>query len=108
MHYMPKLKTTLLFKVLISLVIIWCLFNLFFVKQESILNGGETSLTGHVLDYKFNGNLLKLTIKAKEKVIVNYYLKTEEEKKELEKTLGFNDYLILKGKLETPSFFNIF
>ena len=96
MHYMPKLKTTLLFKVLISLVIIWCLFNLFFVKHESILNGGETSLTGHVLDYKFNGNLLKLTIKAKEKVIVNYYLKTEEEKKELEKTLGFNDYLIQK------------
>ncbi len=102
MLYMPKLKTTLLFKVLISLVIIWCVFNLFLVKHESILNGGETFLEGHVLDYEFNGDLLKLTIKAKEKVIVNYYLKTEEEKKELEKTLGFNDYLILKGKLEVP------
>ena len=102
MLYMPKLKTTSLFKVLISLVIIWCIFNLFFVKHESILNGGETSLEGHVLDYEFNGDLLKLTIKAKEKVVVNYYLKTEEEKKELEKTLGFNDYLIFKGKLEVP------
>ena len=102
MHYMPKLKTTLLFKWLIGLVIIWCLFNLFFIKHESILNGGETSLEGHVLDYEFNGNLLKVTISSKEKIMVNYYLKTEEEKKELEKTLGFNDYLIFKGKLEVP------
>ena len=98
---MPKLKTTLLSKVLASLVIIWCLFNLFIVKHESLFKGNETTLEGHVLDYQFKDNQLKLTIKSKEKVIVNYYLK-EEEKDRLIKTLGFNDYIIFKGKMEVP------
>ncbi len=99
---MPKLKTTLLFKVLICLVILWCLFNIFIVKYSSKYVGNETSIEGNILNYNFDDNLLKMTIKAKEKIIVNYRIKSEEEKLNLEETLGFNDYVILNGILKKP------
>ena len=102
MLFMPKLKTTSLFKVLIILVICWCLFYLFIINHSSIYHGNETTINGNILNYQIDGNLLKLTVKKEEKIIVNYQIKTEEEKNNLEKTLGFNDYVILKGTLEKP------
>ena len=99
---MPKLKITLLFKILIILVIVWCLINLFFFKYSSKFNGNETNIEGFIIDYHFKDDTLKMSVKAQEKLIVNYQIKSEEEKSKLEETLGFNDYVILKGHLEVP------
>ena len=102
MLYMPKLKTILQSKLLIILVIIWCLVNLFVVRHQSKYKENTTTISGTVLDYNFNGNLLKLTVKAQEKIKANYYLKNEEEKEQLEKTLGYNSTVVLKGTLSKP------
>ena len=102
MLFMPKLKTTLLFKLLICFVVCWCLINIFLFKYSSKYVGNETNISGKIMEYSFNGNLLKMTVKAKEKIIVYYTIKKEEEKTKLEETLGFNDYVMLKGQLEKP------
>ena len=52
---------------------------------------------------KINGNQLKMEVKAKEKIIMIYYFKTEQEKEYYLKNLELGDEIHSYGKLVQPS-----
>ena len=52
---------------------------------------------------KINGNQLKMEVKAKEKIIMTYYFKTEQEKEYYLKNLELGDEIHSYGKLVQPS-----
>lgn len=73
------------------------------IPRTSLYQGTESKLEGIVKDIKLNGNKLTLLIKGKEKVIANYYLKSEEEKDGILEVFHLGDKVILEGSLSEPS-----
>lgn len=57
-------------------------------------------VVGEVLEYDIDGDYLKLTIDAKEKLIGRYYFKTKAEKELFIKSVDVYDTLRLDGELE--------
>lgn len=57
-------------------------------------------VVGEVLEYGIDGDYLKLTIDAKEKLIGRYYFKTKAEKELFIKSVDVYDTLRLNGELE--------
>jgi len=82
---------------MISLILVLSIF-LFTILHEkkSIYNGNETELEGIVYKKKITDNKITLHIKAKEKIVVNYY--TEDD---IDISLG--DKINIKGTLKIPN-----
>lgn len=92
-------------KLLIFLYLLATLYIIIFtivIKYESKYNGNENNLTGKILSYNINGNKLKINIKAKEEVIVNYYFNSEEELNETKKEITIGKMVDLKGEFSKP------
>ena len=82
-----------------SITILFLIFILLFTilyEKKSVYNGTETQITGTVYKMKQSDNIITLYIKAKEKLVVNYY--TEEE---IDVSLG--DKIKTTGTLKVPS-----
>ena len=86
--------------ILLFLTII-CSLRLF--RSNHDIDPAKDNLIGKVLNYKIDGDTLSLTLKNKEKYIVYYTFKTENEKNYYVNTLGFNDTLELYGEFNYPS-----
>ena len=76
--------------------------NIIFIKRASIYNINETFIKGKVSFYKIDGDKLSITLNAKEKIIVNYYLKSKEEKNFFQSALNINDVIYVKGNFREP------
>ncbi len=96
---MKKSKIVLLY----SLVIIVTILYVFIVTNNKLYKTYYSKNTkivmGSVLNYQIDGNQLKLEVKAKEKLLVNYYLKSKDEFSNLK--LG--DYIKVEGDFNIPS-----
>jgi competence protein ComEC len=69
----------------------------------------DTVIDGYIHSYKIDGNKLSIMLYGKEKVIINYYFKSLEEKEAFNLRLG--DYLNIKGVMNKPksaTVFNLF
>ena len=72
------------------------------ISYESKIDKNTKSITGTIMSYTIDGNKLTMFIKAKEKVKVNYYIDTLEEKEYLEENILLGSEVILKGEITTP------
>lgn len=97
---MKKLRITLLFKIIILLFLCLYIFYCFYNKNSlSKYKGNETSFIGIINSINTENNKVTLIIKAKENLLVNYYLKDNQ------KFDGFKigDKVIIQGNLVKPN-----
>ena len=71
-------------------------------NRKSIYNEGNNKFNGYIKKIEVDGNKLKLEFKAKETLIVDYRINSEEEKNFLLNNLKLGDYLTIEGVLEKP------
>ena len=70
---------------------------------HSRYTGEETEISGKLLSYQIDGNQVKAEIKANEKIILNYYFQTEEEKNNFQNKYHLGDQIRVNGTLTIPS-----
>lgn len=104
---MRNLKTILQYnKYFILLLIILFLYILTYtklIKYQSKYEINTKEIYGIITSIKINGDKLTLEVKGKEKILANYYIKTEEEKEKIVKNINHGDKVLLKGTLNIPS-----
>ncbi|MDD2181397.1 MAG: DNA internalization-related competence protein ComEC/Rec2 [Bacilli bacterium] len=112
---MLSLKTLLQSKWPFVLILSFALLNTVYVLNKQIYktyyNGSETNVIGYITDININGNHIKVTLNAKEKLIVNYYANTEDELVMLKDNYLIGDYIRVEGVLDVPksnTIFNLF
>lgn len=108
---MKKSKIRLQYKVFFILSFIFSIIviknNLYFTNYSVTTK----TITGIVTSYQYDGDMLKLELKGKEKVIVQYYFKEETEKTTWQKQLSFGDTIKVEGTFSYPkenTNFNLF
>ncbi|HHT38345.1 MAG TPA: DNA internalization-related competence protein ComEC/Rec2 [Mollicutes bacterium] len=110
---MIKLRTILLYDPLyliltiISLLYSFVMMNYF--PYTSKYKMTDTTVEGYIHNFKIDGNKLNILLKGKERIIINYYFETEEEKNSFPFELG--DNIKIYGEMEKPkesSVFNLF
>ena len=113
--FMRRLKIILqhkyLFKVLALLVLMISLYQINFIKRESILNGDLTSFEGIVKRISIKDNRVEIYVNNKETIIGNYYY---EDVKEISyfNDIKLGDRIIIYGNLKEannntiPNLFN--
>lgn len=104
-RYLSKLKNLSIFK--------WCLIIIFLsgyvifftrIKEyKSKFDLSTTIIKGKVSFWKVDGYKLTIELVSKEKIIVNYYFKTEREKEKTIKNLKIKDVISVKGKIKKPN-----
>ncbi len=100
---MKRLKTILhcngLFYLLCIITILLTLIRIE-IDIPNSYDLGTKKVVGEVLEYDIDGDYLKLTIDANEKLIGRYYFKTRSEKELFIKSVDVYDTLRLNGELE--------
>ena len=103
---MRKLKIILHSKIfyyfLFLFLSVYIFINVFVIKRNSQYNINENNIIGKVLFYKVDGDKLTITLDAQEKVIVNYYFKTEEEKINYQNNFKINSLIYVSGSFKEP------
>lgn len=89
---MKNLRTILRYSILFILILMLLCVRIVFLKSS--YSGNETSITGTILSYRIDGNQLKIELQAKEKIMVQYYFKEEQEK------LNFTEQYHLGNQIE--------
>ena len=98
-----KLQSKFLFKILAIIALVYGLVIVNFYPFKSVYDISDSEFIGTVTKINIDGNKYTLDIKAKEKLIVNYYFKTEKEKNYFAENIKYGDVLDIKGVLELPS-----
>ena len=101
------LKSNYIYYFVFLFTICYVFINIKFVpfKYENLNN----NIKGYVNDYYIDGDKLTIIIKNKNKVILNYYFKTEKEKNNFE--ICYGDYIEVIGKsieIKENTNFNLF
>ena len=101
------LKSNYIYYFVFLFTICYVFINIKFVpfKYENLNN----NLKGYVNDYYIDGDKLTIIIKNKNKIILNYYFKTEKEKNNFE--ICYGDYIEVIGKsieIKENTNFNLF
>ena len=96
------LQYNLLFVVLITLSIIYVIIFTKLIKYESVYDITENKIEGIIKTFSINGDKLKLEIKAKEIIIANYYIKSEDEKNDILDEIGIGKRILIYGSLNKP------
>ena len=96
------LQYNLLFVVLITLSIIYVIIFTKLIKYESVYDITENKIEGIIKTFSINGDKLKLEIKAKETIIANYYIKSEDEKNDILDKIGIGKRILIYGSLNKP------
>lgn len=103
---MQKLKIILqckqIFFIIFAFSLFFVLINQTIYKPKTKILKTQTNFTGIVLNYKIDGNKLTIKLKAKEKILINYYFKTEKKLKELKGQLKYGITLKVFGNLNKP------
>ena len=95
---MKKSKILSLFKILfLLLVILRIIFSFTFDKQREIPN--YNVFRGEILSIKIDDDKITIKLNSKEKIIVNYYLKENEDYSYLK----VGDIIEVEGNLDYPS-----
>jgi len=92
-----------IYYLLVSFTLIFTLLYTNLYNIPSKYNGNEPKFVGTIINTNIDGNKLSITIKAKEKLIGNYYIYNLKEKEYLEQNLKLGDTVSIKGILEKPS-----
>ena len=111
MLYLKKLKIVLQYNYIYYLILFFSLLYVFlyisFIKPNSIYLVNTNKVTGYIIDKKINDEKISLVIKAKEKILVNYYFKKNEKINDLK----YGDYVTVYGTsitLKNNTNFNMF
>ena len=72
------------------------------MQKTSKYNDKSTSFTGYLEEYNIDGNKLTLTVKNNERIIGNYYIKTEKEKRNYEENLKLGILIKCTGEFSLP------
>ena len=103
---MIKLRRILLYDNIYRMSFIFALsFSLLITlipNYTSVYKGDETNFNCKVLDKKFDGNKLSLSLKCKENIVSTYYIKSEKELSYLKDNIKFDSHVTLTGSLITP------
>ena len=103
MQLLKKLKTILLSRKTYLIIICFLFLYVFIftkiIKYTSVYDGSENRITGIVTNYKLKSNKLTIEIKAKEKIIANYYY--EDELPKTRSLIGSKITII--GKMKKPN-----
>jgi len=95
------LQSNWLFFLLFFLLSIYCIIY-FVVPKKSIYQGNEQSFEGIIVDFSIDGDSLKFVVNDREKLQAFYTIKSENEKQELLKSIGYGKKVILNGTLTIP------
>lgn len=85
---------------LLVFLIIFIVYNIYFIKKESVYDASATSFYCTIEKYYSEGDKLKLNLMCDEKLIGYYFFKTEEEKELFNNKFKFGDYIYVTGILE--------
>lgn len=103
---MKNLKQILQFnKLLVFLGIFIFIYILFFtkiIKYSSKYDINEKQVTGIITSMKLDGNKLTINLEAKENIIANYYIQTEEEKNNIFNKVHLGSKVYLRGSFSEP------
>ena len=101
-----KLRTILLqdklYYLIFILVVLITIVNIN-IPRNSIYNPNMTEVSGKIISETIEGNKLKLILKNKEKIIVNYYFEKEYEKYSYQNKFHLGDYINVEGELVEPT-----
>ena len=104
---MQKLKIILQSKLFLILSLLFIIVYIFFftkvIKYKSIYNEIDYYIIGTIVEYKFDGDKLNLTLKSDEKIIVNYYFDTINKKQYYENNVKLGLKIKVYGTLKEPS-----
>lgn len=101
MHYLKRLKIILQSnKIFYILLIISIIYTFLFIKFDKYKVLNNKVYAGYITEYNIDGDKLSLVIKEKNKIMINYYFKTEDEKNNFNLTYG--DYIKVYGKVSLP------
>lgn len=102
---MLKLRTILLhdyiYYILLSITVLTTIINIL-IPRQSIYNENIKSIRTKIISSSITGDKLNLTIKNKEKLLVTYYFKSEQEKINFQKNYHLGDIIEVKGDLSIP------
>lgn len=101
--FLKKSKIKLLYNLFLFFCILFIIISFKTNQYESKYTKENTNFIGKITNYQINGDQLNLELKAKEKINVYYYLKTEEEKKYYQKNLELGQTLQIVGELTKPN-----
>ncbi len=99
-----KLKTNLVYKLLICFTVIYTFYITNNLLYHSHYQEGRVDLIGYITDITYKEDKIDLEIKAKEKIKVSYYTNDNLN-------LKLGDYIKIKGELTKPydnTIFNLF
>ena len=100
---MRKLRTILqyryTFKVLLLISIIYIIIKNIIFPSYSHYNGDENKIYGYIKNYSIYDNYIKIYLKGKENIIVNYYY---NDNKDIN-NINIGDKYLIYGHLEEPS-----
>ena len=95
---MKVLKILLKYKYLIFILVVFISLIRSNINIKSAHDIKDTFFKGTIIDYKIKEDYITFTIKTKEKIKCNYYLKNNEKI-----TLNYGDIIYLKGTLKEPT-----
>ena len=103
---MNVLKTILQSKIFIGILIVITIIYTYYVVSNNYFKShykeGFIKVSGLIDKIKIDGNKVNITLKAKEKLIINYYVKSKEEQ-DVFKNYKLGDKLEVEGILNRPS-----
>ncbi len=105
------LQSKVFYWVLVGIVFLNVFFSLKTNNYKSFYQGFETIIDGYIDDLSIDGNHVRMVVKAREKLLVNYYSKREKELEEIRKKYQIGDYIRGEGSFKEPasnSVFNLF
>ena len=102
MHCLKKLNQILQSN--ITLIILFIMLTGYIMLNFSIKNSdlNINKFNGVLVAYKIDGDKLSMQLKNKQKIIANYYIKSESEKKYLEKNLELGYMIKTTGSVSEP------
>ena len=103
-RYLKKLKNILKYNIIFYIILFFSiLYSFYYIyfdfNNYDMLN--KNSVLGIITNYNIDGNKLSITIKGKDKYVINYYFKNKKEKDNYNYSYG--DKLLVKGIVEKPS-----
>ena len=102
MHCLKKLNQILQSN--ITLIILFITLSVYIILNFNIKNSNLNidKFNGVLVAYKIDGDKLSMQLKNKQKIIANYYIKTESEKKYLENNLELGYTIKTTGSVNEP------
>ena len=96
------LQSKLFFSFFIFLTIVYSLLYIFVVNHQSVYTKNTKHIEGIITSFNINGDSLSLELKAKEKIVANYRIKSEIERKNLS-SIKLGDTMYLDGEMVKPN-----